>query len=265
VSFRPSPWTVAAAFAVAVFLIGPSIVAVPASLTDMPYLSLPREKLSLQHYQRLLADAVWLRAFGLSLSTSLAAAIASTLLGTAFSIGAWHLSRRWSSLLRAIVLLPLAVPGIISALALYLMWTRLGLYDTVAGVILVQVIVGLPFPVITTSTSLALFDSTQLRASRSLGAGPWRTLVRIVVPNIRTSILAGFVLALVSGWDESVITLFITGRTVQVLPRRIWDSLRYDVDPIVAVVATIMLAVTFLGVILYLLLSKKPVGTGSAR
>ena len=140
------------------------------------------------------------------------------------------------------MLLPLAVPGIISALALFLMWTRLGLYDTIAGVILVQVIVGMPFVVITTSTALALFDVTHVRASRSLGAGPWRTLFRIVVPNIRGSILAGFVLALVSGWDESVITLFITGRTVQVLPRKIWDSLRYDIDPIVAVVATIMLA-----------------------
>lgn len=262
--FVPSRWTVAAAALVAAFLIGPSIIAVPASLTDMAYLSLPRESLSLQHYRRFMADTAWLSAFGLSLSTSLSAAVLATAMGTAFSVGAWSLAQRWSSVLRAAVLLPLAVPGIISALALFLLWTRLGLYDTVAGVILVQVIVGMPFVVITTSTALALFDATLLRASRSLGAGPWPTLFRIVVPNIRGSILAGFVLALVSGWDEAVITLFITGRTVQVLPRKIWDSLRYDIDPIVAVVATIMLAATFIGVVLFLLLSNRRTAGRSA-
>jgi putative spermidine/putrescine transport system permease protein len=81
--------------------------------------------------------------------------------------------------------------------------------------------------------------------------------MRIILPNIRGSIFAGFVLALVSGWDEAVITLFVTGRAVQVLPRKIWDSLRYDIDPIVAVVATIMLALTFGGVLIFVLLSKR--------
>jgi len=257
VTFRPSAWTVLAAAVVCVFLIGPSIIAIPASLTDMSYLSLPRDGLSLQHYRRFLSDPSWLRAFSLSLWTSIAAACIATVLGTAFSIGSWSIAGRWSQALRVVILLPLAVPGIIAALAMYLLWTRLGLYDTVPGVILVQIIVGVPFVAITTSTALALFDMSQLWASRSLGAGHMRTLVQIVLPNIRGSILAGFVLALVSGWDEAVITLFITGRTVQVLPRKIWDSLRYDIDPIVSVVATIMLAATFIGVILFLLLSRR--------
>ena len=255
--FRPSAWTVLAAAVVCVFLVGPSIIAIPASLTDMSYLSLPKEGLSLQHYRRFVSDSSWLRAFSLSLWTSVVSAFIATLLGTTFSIGAWSIAGRWSQALRVVVLLPLVVPGIIAALAMYLLWTRLGLYDTVPGVILVQIIVGVPFVAITTSTALSLFDVTQLRASRSLGAGSMRTLVHVVLPNIRGSILAGFVLALVSGWDEAVITLFITGRTVQVLPRKIWDSLRYDIDPIVAVVATIMLVATFVGVFLFLLLSGK--------
>ena len=158
-------------------------------------------------------------------------------------------------MLRAAVLLPLAVPSIISALAIYILWTRLGLSTPYRRRPL-QMIVGLPFVVITTSTALALFDLSQVRASRSLGAGPWRTLFRIVLPNIRGSIFAGFVLAAVTGWDEAGRS-FVTGRTVQVLPRKIWDSLRYDIDPIVAVVATFMLAATFAGVVLFLALSNR--------
>jgi putative spermidine/putrescine transport system permease protein len=254
---RPAPVTSAAAIIVALFLIGPSLLAVPASFTDMDYLSLPRHALSLQHYERFLTDSEWIHAFELSLSTSLAAAAAATLLGTGFSVGFWGFAGRSSGILRAAVLLPLATPGIIAALALFLLWTKLGLYDTVLGVVLVQTIVGLPFVVVTTSVALNVLDPRQVCASRSLGAAGLRTLWRVVLPGIRRAVLTGFVLALVTGWDEAVITLFITGRDVQVLPRKIWDSLRYDVDPIVAVVATIMLVATVLGVILALLLSTR--------
>ena len=159
--------------------------------------------------------------------------------------------------LRVVILLPLAVPGIIAALAMYLLWTRLGLYDTVPGVILVQIIVGVPFVAITTSTALALFDMTQLR-HRAVSAQAIRA--RWFMSSCPTSVarsLPALCSRLSVGWDKSVITLFITGRSVQVLPRKIWDSLRYDIDPIVAVVATIMLGVTFAGVVLFLLLSRK--------
>lgn len=256
--YRPTGWVLAAAMLVAAFLIVPSLIAVPASFTDRAYLSLPDKALSLQHYERFVADPAWRRSFFLSLTTSLTAALFATVLGTAFSVGTWSLASRWIGLIKGAVMLPLAIPGIVAALAMYLLWTKLGLYDTVAGVILVQITVGLPFVVIVTSAALAMFDSTQVRASRSLGAGPWRTLWRVVLPNIREPIFAGFVLALVSGWDESVITLFVTGRNVQVLPRKIWDSLRYDIDPVVAVVATILLAVTVSGVLIFMAFSKRP-------
>jgi len=256
-TYRPGLLTIVAAILVAVLLIIPSLMAVPASLTDMTYLSLPKHALSLQHYARFLEDPDWLHSFALSLGTSITAAVFATLLGSAFAIGAWTLSGRWALLAQGAVLLPLAIPGIIAALALYLLWTQLGWYDTVTGVIVVQMIVGLPFVVILTSAALRTLDRAQVRASRSLGAGTVRTLIRIVLPNIRQAILAGFVLALVTGWDESVITLFITGRDVQVLPRRIWDSLRYDIDPIVAVVATLLFALTVAGVVCFMLLSSR--------
>ncbi|MBL8583217.1 MAG: ABC transporter permease [Rhizobiaceae bacterium] len=263
-TYRPTAWIVGLALVVAAFLIVPSLIAIPASFTDRTYLSLPEHTFSLQHYKRFAADQAWRRSFMLSAGTALTAATIATVLGTAFSIGLWGIAGRWIGLLKGMVLLPLAIPGIVAALAMYLLWTKLGLYDTVTGVILVQVAVGLPFVVIVTSAALAMLDATQVKASRSLGAGPWRTLRRVVLPSIRESILAGFVLALVSGWDESVITLFVTGRNVQVLPRKIWDSLRYDIDPIVAVVATLMLALTLAGVLVFLLFSKRGGGRPEA-
>lgn len=250
-NYRPSVATTVVACIVAALLLLPSIIAIPASFTDRTYLSLPKEALSFQHYVRFAENASWRSAFLLSLTTSLVAALSATVFGTACAVGLWSLSSRIRDVIRAVVLLPLAVPGILAALSFYLLFTRIGLYDTVLGVIIVQVVVGLPFVVISASTGLAMLDDRQVRASRSMGAGPVRTLVSVVLPNIRGAILSGFVLALVSGWDEAVITLFVTGRNVQVLPRKIWDSLRYDIDPIVAVVATIMFVATFIGVLAF--------------
>jgi putative spermidine/putrescine transport system permease protein len=250
-NYRPSTATAVAACLVAALLLLPSIIAIPASFTDRPYLSLPKDGLSFQHYVRFAENESWRGAFLLSLTTSFTAAVAATVLGTACAVGLWGHSSAVRNFIRAVVLLPLAVPGILAALSFYLLFTRIGLYDTVLGVIVVQIVVGLPFVVISASTGLAMLDDRQVRASRSMGAGPWRTLISVVLPNIKGSILSGFVLAFVSGWDEAVITLFVTGRNVQVLPRKIWDSLRYDIDPIVAVVATIMFVSTFIGVLAF--------------
>lgn len=250
-TYRPSAGTSVAACIVSALLLLPSVMAIPASLTDRPYLSLPKDALSFQHYFRFAESESWRGAFLLSLTTSLVAAAAATALGTACAVGLWSLSSRIRVVIRAMVLLPLAVPGILAALSFYLLFTRIGLYDTILGVIIVQMVVGLPFVVISASTGLAMLDDRQVRASRSMGAGPVRTLVSVILPNIRGPVVSGFVLALVSGWDEAVITLFITGRNVQVLPRKIWDSLRYDIDPIVAVVATIMFVATFVGVMAF--------------
>lgn len=256
-TYRPSVPVKFLALLLAVFLIGPSLLALPASLTDQAYLSLPKNALSLQHYVRFFEDQSWTKAFLLSLGTATVAALISTAAGVAFAIGVWSLSSSLSLFMRSLVLLPLAIPGIVTALSLFLAWTFLGIYDTVIGVVLVQVIVGMPFAVVTTTTGLHLFDRRQIMAARGFGAGPWRILFGIILPNLKLPIFSGFILALVSGWDESVATLFVTGFSVQVLPRKIWDSLRYDVDPIVAVVASMVLAVTVISVIVFVWLSRR--------
>jgi putative spermidine/putrescine transport system permease protein len=248
--YRPKAVTVAAAALILLLLMLPNLIAIPASLTDRPYLSLPEAALSLDHYRRFLEEPGWRDSFLLSFATAAAATLLALPLGTALSIGARALPARSARLVRGTVMLPIIVPGIVSAIAVFRQWTLLGLYDTVAGVVLVQMLVALPFVVVVTTAGLAGFDMRLIQAARSMGAGTLRIAWCIIVPGIRRSIAVAAVLAFVAAWDESVITLFVTGRHVQILPRAIWDGLQYDIDPIVAVVATLMLAFTATGVAL---------------
>lgn len=226
------------------FLLVPMLVVVPVSLTDQRFLSLPEETISLQHYRNLWESAVWSGAILRSLVCAAAATAIAVPLGVLCAVGCWRLSSRIGEAVRMLVLLPILVPGIVNAITFYRHLAGMGLVDTYAGVILAHAITSLPFVVITVSASLANIDLRLEQAARGLGAGRWRTLWWVTVPQIRPGILAGAVLAFVSAWDETVVTLFITGLDVYLLPRAIWDGISDNVDPSVAAVATLMILAT---------------------
>jgi putative spermidine/putrescine transport system permease protein len=255
-AFQPSRSTIVLAGLVLVLLILPSLIAIPASLTDRSYLSLPDAIPSLHHYYRFFTEPGWRDGFVLSFVTAAAATSLAVPVGTAFAVGAWSAGGLFTRAAQALALLPIVIPGIVSAIAIFRQWTILGLYDTIPGVVLVQAIVATPLVVITVTAALAEFDRRLVRAAQSMGAGAMRTVWRVIVPGVRPGILSGAALAFVAGWDESVITLFVTGGHVRVLPRLMWDGLRYDIDPIVAVVATLMLGFTAVGVVIALTVGR---------
>ncbi len=236
--------SLAAAWMVLTFLILPMLVVVPVSLTDRSYLSLPQDGLSLQYYKNLVTVEKWQQAAGQSLFVAISSTIVIVITGTLCAIGCWRIATRTSEIVRAFMLVPLMVPSIVHALGFYRVWVDLGLLDTFIGVILVHVVTGLPYVVITVSTSLANFDSRLELAARGLGASPAQIIWRVVVPCIIPGILSGAIFAFIHSWDEIVVLLFITSRKLYLLPRAIWDSLISDVDPTIAAVATILMLLT---------------------
>jgi putative spermidine/putrescine transport system permease protein len=147
------------------------------------------------------------------------------------------------------MLVPLIVPSIVYALGYYRMWIDLRLLDTFTGVILVHVVTGLPYVVITVSTSLANFDPRLEQAARNLGASMGQTLRMVIVPCIMPGILSGAIFAFVHSWDEIVVLLFITSRRLYLLPRAMWAGINENVDPTIAAVATVLMLATLGGLL----------------
>ena len=112
------------------------------------------------------------------------------------------------------------------------------------GVVIVHVIGAIPFVFVSVSTNLEYVDRSLVRAARSLGARPLRAAVRVILPNVKTGLASGAVFAFLHSWDEIVVTLFVSGRTVTTLPRKMWDGLRDDLSPVIACVAVILIAIT---------------------
>lgn len=242
----PSRLIVAISWLVLAGLILPMTVALPVSLTDRAYLSMPEHALSFDHYVRLFTSAEWLASFGQSAIIAVSATCIAVFVGVLATVGCWQLGAGLSTLVRVLLMVPLMVPTVVYALGLYRLFIPLGLLDTYLGVIIAHTVTGIPYVVITTSASLASFDPNLLRAARVLGATRSQALRKVLFPNIIPGIASGAILTFISSWDELVIVLFIASRSISTVPRRMWDGINDQLDPVIAAVATVMIAVSVL-------------------
>lgn len=249
-------------WAALLFLVAPVLVVVPVSLTPTSYLAFPTDGLSLRHYAELATNPDWYRSLGQSFVIAVISTSLATLLGTAAAIGAGRIGGRPADLARVLALLPLLVPPVVSALALYRGWVVLGLFDSWSGAILAHAILSVPYVFVTVSAALSRLDPSIEMAARSLGAGWGTAQRRAVLPNLKSGIFAGALFAFVTSWDELVVTLFITSRDIFTLPRRMWDGIRENISPMVAAVAVVLFLLSLLCLALMQLINRR---AGTAR
>ncbi len=228
------------------FLVLPALVAIPVSLTPKRFLSMPKGDFSLRHFEKLFNSADWLSSFAQSAIIAISTALLASVLGTLCAIGLWRVSSKYSEVVRAFLLLPLIIPQIISAMALYRLWIPMGLLDSYSGLILAHTILATPMVLITVSASLANFDPKLEQASKGLGASTWTTIRRVILPSVKPGIFAGALFAFILSWDEIVVTLFISKFTVYTLPRRMWNGIRENTDPTVAAAAVVLIGITII-------------------
>jgi len=102
---------------------------------------------------------------------------------------------------------------------------------------------------LTLSAALKGFDRNLERAGANLGASPLRVFRHVTFPVLRPAFVVAALFAFVQSFDETVVALFISGRDAATLPRKIFDAMRTEADPVVAVVSTLLLAAVIAGVI----------------
>ena len=243
---QPSGIIAAFAWLVLSFLALPAFAVIPVSFTDTRYLAFPEEHWSLQHWKTFLSSAEWLGSIWQSLWIAVVSTVLAVSMGTLCAIGCWRLSSGLSDKIRSLMILPMAVPTIVYALGIYRLYVELDLVGTALGVILAHAVTGLPFVVLTVSASLSNLDPRLEQAARGLGASVRQTLRYVIVPNIVPGVLSGAIFAFIHSWDELIVVIFIGGRALFTLPRRMWDGINDNLDPVIAVVATAMILFTLL-------------------
>ncbi|MBT2207862.1 ABC transporter permease [Actinomadura sp. NEAU-AAG7] len=225
------------------FLVIPILIVVLESFNSADYLSFPLEGWSLHHYRRFFADSAWVEATLLSARIALLAAVIATVVGT---VAAWGLARstsRGKGLVFALLYSPLVIPIIVLAMSYYFTFADYKLIGQWQMVAVAYSVMGIPYVLVSVSSALQQFDPELENAARTLGAGMTRTLLRITLPSLTSAISAGALFAFVIAFDEAVIILFVAGNDSVTLARKLWDSVRYDLTPTLAVAGTILIAV----------------------
>lgn len=228
------------------FLIAPVLIVVPMSFSSSPFLQFPPPGWSTQWYSAIFADPEWTGAMWLSARVALLATVLALTVGTAAAYGLVRGRFRAKSGVQGVLLLPMIVPSIVFAVGAYLIALRLNLVGSIWLLGGVHAILALPFVVLTVGASLRTTDYRLELVAQTMGASRLAAFRLVTVPLIAPALLAGIVITLILSLDETVVSLFLTGDLAPTLPVRVYNSIRYELDPLVPVAGSLVIAVTVL-------------------
>src|SRR5262245_29507704 len=235
---------------VVLFLFTPIVLIVVYAFNASNIQTWPIAGLSLRWFGSAFANEEIRTALVLSLKASVAATSIALLLGSAAAFAVQRFKFFGKETVSFAVVLPIALPGIITGMALNSFFVFWGI-----GLSLWTIVIGhATFCIVIVYNNviarLRRVPYSLEEASMDLGADPWRTFRRVTLPMISTSLVAGALLAFALSFDEVIVTTFTAGAQ-NTLPLWIFGAIRLGQRlPEVNVVVLVIMSVTFVPVLL---------------
>jgi len=246
------------AILVAVFLIAPILIIVPMSFSTAVSFQFPPPGYSLGYYRAFFASPDWLEPTLNSFVIAGASMVLTMLLVVPAAFGYVRHRFRGKSLFNLLMMAPLVVPHVVAALAYYGYLGALRLNGTIAGVVLAHGVLAVPIAFLVVSAALKGFDRNLERAAMSAGAGPIRTFFWVTLPVLRPGMMVAALFAFLFSFNEAVVSIFIAGRNATTLPKKMFESIRLESDPVIAVVSSLLIGAVLLGVLTSAVLRRRP-------
>ncbi|WP_454854980.1 ABC transporter permease [Rhizobium binxianense] len=232
------------------FLLAPLLIIFGASLTSGTFLAFPPQGLSLRWFAFALENESFIESFRISL-------IVATLgTGIAMLVGipiAYALVRHRSVVpgwFGSIFFLPVLVPEIVFGFSLLKSVIVTLELPVMTALLIGHTIIAIPYAVRVVGASLASFDFSAEEAAISLGCPPLKTFFTVVLPNIRSGIVAAFILAFITSMNDVSVSLFLTGPGVSTLPINLFTYVEQHFDPSVAAVSVLLMLLTAIVIVI---------------
>jgi putative spermidine/putrescine transport system permease protein len=234
------------------FIYIPLIVIAIYAFNSGTTLAWPPDGLTLDWFERAIDNQGARDALGNSLKAGLAATALALVLGTLASLAVARYRFFGRETISFLVILPIALPGIVTGIALNSTFTQvlgidLSLFTIIVGHATFCIVVVYN----NVLARLRRVSTSFEEASADLGASPWQTFRRVTLPNIRTALVAGALLAFALSFDEIIVTTFTVGTGEQTVPIWIFQNLfRPNQVPVVNVVALALILLSMIPVYL---------------
>jgi putative spermidine/putrescine transport system permease protein len=224
-------------------LYGPLLVPIISSFFSISHSDVQWNDPSLSSYAALVKNESILEALGNTIVVGFSATLLSLVSGTLLALyycGGKSLGRE---AIQFAVYLPFLMPPIITGLSLLIFFREIGIPRSLMTVIAAHTVFVQALTYRTIVVRLHSIGPELIEASTDLGASAWQTLFYIVLPNLRSALIGAGVLSFALSFDETLITLLVTG-TDSTLPIRLWAMMRLGFAPDINALVAIILALT---------------------
>jgi putative spermidine/putrescine transport system permease protein len=214
---------------------------IPMSFSDATLLQFPPEKWSLRWYEAYFGSVEWRDATMISVKVAVLTTLVATPIGVAAAYALNAGGLRFGRAITLLLTVALIIPVILVGIGTFFLYAKLGLNNTITGLVIAHTVQALPLVVITVLPGLRSYDMNQERVARSLGANRFTAFWQVTRPQIQFSIVSGGLFAFITSFDELTIALFVTSGLATTLPKQMWDEALFKVTPTLAAVSALLL------------------------
>jgi putative spermidine/putrescine transport system permease protein len=234
-----------------IFLMSPIVVVGGVSLNQKKSLFFPPQGLSLAWYIELFTEKAWM----IPVENSLVIATLSSLVAISIALPLayflWRYRVFYARVLFMLGISPFILPPVITALGFLAFWATVGLYGQMVATIISHAIFFVTLPLVTISLGFESIDREIIEAAQTMGADSKMVFRTVIFPMVRSYMVSGLAFCFVLSLNEYIVAYMVSGFTVETLPIKIFNALRYGYTPVMACVsvAFVLLAALIFGLI----------------
>jgi putative spermidine/putrescine transport system permease protein len=236
---------------VMLFLLSPIVVVGGVSLNAKKALYFPPQGVSLAWYVELFTESGWLVPVENSLVIATLSSLAAVSIALPLAYFLWRYRVFYARVLFMLGIAPFMLPPVITALGFLAFWATVGLYGQMAATIVSHAIFFVTLPLVTISLGFESIDREIVEAAETMGADSRQVFRTVVFPMVRSYLVSGYAFCFVLSLNEYIVAYMVAGFTVETLPIKIFNALRYGYTPVMAAVTIffVVLAALIFGLI----------------
>lgn len=205
---------------------------------------------SLKWYEELFRDGDMGEALKNSIVLAILSCLSAIVIGTTGAIGMQKWKNKVNDAIANISLMPLMIPEIILGMVFLAAFSFMNLPFGMLTLVIAHTTFCVPYIFMTVRARLVGMEPQIEEAARDLGASEVQVFFDITLPSILPAILSGALLSFAASFDDVVISIFVTGATVNTLPIMIYTRMKTGVTPEINALATMILLVTIMIILL---------------
>ncbi|MFB9948735.1 ABC transporter permease [Rhizobium puerariae] len=232
--------------AVGLFLALPLIVVAGVSVNQRQSLAFPPQGFSLSWYGQIFTNPEWRNALFASLTLAAASALLALLIALPLAWFLWRRVAPWANIFQLLGIAPFTLPPVITALGLLTFWATTGFYGQPWTAVISHGIFFVTLPLVTLSLGFSAIDRSLVEVAATMGADDRTVFRTVVLPLILPYLVSGYAFAFVLSLNEYIVAYMTVGFTMETLPIKIFNALRYGYTPTMASVTVLFLLVAAL-------------------